>query len=339
MYLCVRLFLQVDRSLEKLLLAYETAYKNEVKRICDIFIQKDCSYEYPYRLFSRSISYNSKHLVLVDAKEMFQKYKKGEPFRYDYTSYWSNSSYSVTDEYLKIELGLDLHRDRLLIPIYKNKQPLHRLFTGKPMNMKLIKRKQYWYADIYVQYQPVKTSKKETMGIDLGMKVPAVAATSTGKIRFFGNGRELRFIQRKYKAHIKAMQKHKQYEKLMHFQHKLSHILKNYDHNIANEIIAFAVAQNVGTIKLEQLTSINKKFNVQHNPDIYLWSYRRLQDYIAYKAELQSISVIYINPYHTSQLCPACGKVNKPVDRSYICSCGYKNHRDAIAAINILNAL
>ena len=38
------------------------------------------------------------------------------------------------------------------------------------------------------------------MGVDLGLKIPAVAATDKSNIRFFGNGRENKYKKRMARA-------------------------------------------------------------------------------------------------------------------------------------------
>lgn len=270
---------------------------------------------------------------------MFYKKQAGEKYSFTFSSYWSNSSYAVTEEYLKLELGPDMYRDRLLVPFYSNEHALGYIQHGKVMNLKLICRKHNWIALIYVECNPTMKKGNKVMGIDIGIKVPDVVAINDKQVRFFGNEREIRYTQRKFRAHIIAMQRHKQYKKLANFEHKLSHVLNDFDHKISKEIIEYAISNDIDIIKMENLVSINRKFKVQNNPNIYLWSYRRLQEYITYKANLQGIKVISINPYHTSQTCPACGYLNRAKDRSYICKCGYKNHRDGVAAINIKNAL
>lgn len=45
------------------------------------------------------------------------------------------------------------------------------------------------------------------MGIDLGLKIPAVAVTSIGKTRFFGNGRQNKYIRRKYQQRRRKLGK------------------------------------------------------------------------------------------------------------------------------------
>ena len=56
--------------------------------------------------------------------------------------------------------------------------------------MRIVQKSGKWYAQIPVEVEEVApTSEGKAMGVDLGIKVPAVAVTSTGKPHFFGNGR------------------------------------------------------------------------------------------------------------------------------------------------------
>jgi transposase len=72
---------------------------------------------------------------------------------------------------------------------------------------------------------------------------------------------------------------------------------------------------------------------------LHTWSFYRLAKYIEYKAKLEGIKVEYVNPQHTSQICPCCGELNKARDRKYVCrSCGFNTHRDRLGAINIISA-
>lgn len=336
MYIQVKLALKVNDQIESFFESYESIFKSEVTRVNELFIQRQSTFEYAYKYINNQISYHSKHLILSEAKAMYAAKKA---FQFQYSSYWCNSSYFITSA-LILETGLTTRRQQIRIPFYEDTQKQNRLSSGKPMNMKLIKRDHQWFAYILVDYTPIPSSGDVIMGIDLGIKVPAVTATSNGAVRFFGNGREIRFKQRHFRSQIQYMQRHKQFKRLRRFKHKLHYILADYDHKISKQIIDYAIQQNVGIIRLERLTGIVHSFNIDLYENIYLWSYRRLQECILYKAELNGIRVEFVNPRNTSKKCPKCGKLNYPRDRGYLCShCSYYAHRDAIAAMNILHAL
>ena len=58
----------------------------------------------------------------------------------------------------------------------------------------------------------------------------------------------------------------------------------------------------------------------------------KIQTYIEYKASLEGIPVVYINPKNTSK--HRCGHVAQ-ANREFRCECGLKYNRDLNSAINI----
>jgi len=54
-------------------------------------------------------------------------------------------------------------------------------------------------------------------------------------------------------------------------------------------------------------TSMLKSWRRMLNRRLHSWNFRRLQFYIEYKARLEGLPVVYINPKGTSSLCPVCG--------------------------------
>jgi len=71
------------------------------------------------------------------------------------------------------------------------------------------------------------------------------------------------------------------------------------------------------------------------------WSFYQFEQFLKYKAEALGKQVVYIDPHYTSQKCSKCGNTNK-LSRNksqYKClNCGYVNHADINAAINIKNS-
>jgi len=59
---------------------------------------------------------------------------------------------------------------------------------------------------------------------------------------------------------------------------------------------------------------------------------------IEYKAKLNRIPVVYVDPRNTSRLCPICGGRLAPNGQRLLkCkNCGYENDRDVIACLNML---
>jgi len=178
------------------------------------------------------------------------------------------------------------------------------------------------------------------LGIDLGLKIPAVAITDSNKIKFFGNGRENKYKKRVARSKRKALSKAKNMKALRNRSNKEQRWMKDKDHKVSREIVKFAKQNNVKVIRMEELSGIRQtaRTSRKNAKNLHTWSFYRLARFIEYKASLAGIEVIYVNPRYTSQTCPVCGARNHASDRKYMCPCGFKTHRDILGAMNIVTA-
>lgn len=193
---------------------------------------------------------------------------------------------------------------------------------------------------VYEAAEPEYTNDGNVMGIDLGIKCPAVSYTSEGSVKFYGNGRKNKYMRRHYKYLRKKLGKAKKPDAIKRIDNKEQRIMKDIDHKISHDIIATAVAHNVKTIKLEQLQNIRSttRTSRKNNHSLHTWSFYRLAQFIEYKAKLAGIKVEYVNPAYTSQRCPVCGSTHHANDRNYTCACGFHVHRDLLGAMNICSS-
>ncbi|WP_435158418.1 zinc ribbon domain-containing protein [Haladaptatus sp. DFWS20] len=71
----------------------------------------------------------------------------------------------------------------------------------------------------------------------------------------------------------------------------------------------------------------------------HAWAFRRLYEYVEYKATEFGISTKQVDPAYTSQRCSKCGHTergNRPKRKRFCCrKCGYEVHADYNAAKNI----
>ena len=217
--------------------------------------------------------------------------------------------------------------------------------VGFPAILRLKKKRGKWIADVTMTHEKPEPSTEEgVMGIDLGIKVPAVVHIPGKGTRFFGNGRYQRHMRRRFYARRKKLQKAKKTRAVKKSQGKERRWMKEINHKLSRQIVNHAAEQGVGTIKIEALHGIRKGTTstsrrakaLKNNRMKNSWSYYQLSLFITYKAARLGIKVEQVDPAYTSQECPACLALNSAQDRTYVCSdCGWMGHRDAVGAISI----
>jgi len=282
-----------------------------------------------------------KNQAIRDAKSVYRKYKKTNklPIAKKPVCIWNNQNYKIND-YLSIPVIIKGKTQRIkvkaILTDYQRQQLNNKLGT-----LRITKKSGKWIAQIAVEKLEKQTNGHNKMGVDLGLKVPAVAVTSNGKTKFFGNGRQNKYIRRKYKTLRQKLGRAKKLKKIKQIADKEQRWMKDQDHKISRQIINFAIENNVSVIRLEKLTNIRNtaRTSRKNEKNLHSWSFYRLAKYIEYKAKLEGIKIEYINPEYTSQKCPRCGTLNKAKDRKYVCkSCGYTTHRDRLGAMNVMLA-
>jgi putative transposase len=182
---------------------------------------------------------------------------------------------------------------------------------------------------------PEPTENGAVLGVDLG--VENVAVTSTG---VFWSGNELTHWRREYVERRKSLQERETraaHENVQAVGRKETGRFTQYLHRVANELVTEAVETGCTVIAFEDLTDIrNRMPNVRQ---FHEWAFRRLYEYVSYKAEARGVRVEQVDPAHTSQRCSTCGHTasnNRRSQDTFECrECGYTNHADYNAAKNI----
>lgn len=284
-----------------------------------------------------------KNQAIKDAKSVFKKGKKSKykviPILKKPVCVWNNQNYSFDSTHISMPIMMDGKAKKI---------PIRALFMDKDnRNMDLLKHKlgtlritkkaNKWMAQISVTIPTVQGTGLKVMGVDLGLKVPAVAVTDDEKVRFFGNGRQNKYVKRKFRSERKALGKRKKLNAIRNSKDKEQRWMKDQDHQVSRAIVNFAKDNRVSVIRLEQLANIRQtaRTSRKNEKNLHSWSFYRLSQFIEYKANLEGIKVEYVNPAYTSQTCPTCFEKNKAQDRKYTCKCGFKKHRDLVGAMNI----
>ena len=252
--------------------------------------------------------------------------------------YINNQNYKIKDNCIEFPVMINGKSKRISV-LVKLKDRQKALFSDAKLGtMRIVTKNHTLVVQIvYEVTEPELKTDGNTMGIDLGIKCPAVSYCSDGSVKFYGNGRKNKYIRRHYAYLRKKLQTSKKMKAVKRINDKEQRIMRDIDHKLSHDIVETAVAHSVKIIKLEQLQNIRSttRKSRKNNHSLHTWSFYRLAQFIEYKAKIAGISVEYVNPAYTSQTCPVCGHVHHANDRNYTCECGFHIHRDLLGAMNI----
>lgn len=190
--------------------------------------------------------------------------------------------------------------------------------------------------------------KGRTLGVDLGIKIPAYASLNDDIYtrQSFGNVLELAKAKKQFKERRSRIYKQmsnvkggrgrkKKMKAAYNLSDKERKFTQNYNHQLSRRIVDFAKANNCEYINMEHLEGDSFK----DKKVLGVWTYYELQQYIKYKAEMEGIKVRFVNPAYTSQTCSKCGYIdeeNRPTQEKFKCKkCGFEMNADRNASINI----
>ena len=282
-----------------------------------------------------------KNQAIQDAKSVYAKYRKTKTksILKKPVCVWNNQNWTLKDGILRFPVHINGKSTRINVSVLLSTYQLEKL-NGTLGTLRITEKSGKWTAQIAVTLKDKESTDAGVLGVDLGLKCPAVAVTETGKTKFFGNGRENKYMKRKFRSKRKNLGKAKKPQAIKKLNNKEQRWMKDKDHKISRQIIDFAIQEGVGTIHLEQLSGIRQtaRTSRKNEKNLHAWSFYRLAQYIEYKAGLSGIKVAYVDPKYTSQTCPECAERNKARDRKYKCSCGFETHRDRVGAMNIIKA-
>ena len=255
--------------------------------------------------------------------------------------YINNQNFKIKDDYIEFPVLINGKSKRISVKTNMTDNQKSIFARSKFGTMRVVYKGTKIVAQVvYEVIEPEYSDDGNVMGVDIGIKCPAVSYISDGNVKFYGNGRKNKYMRRHYKNLRQKLQKSKHPEAVEHINNKEQRIMKDIDHKISHDIVETAVVHKVKLIKLERLANIRSttRTSRKNNHSLHNWSFYRLAQFIAYKAKLAGIKVEYVNPAYTSQRCPICGHVHHANDRNYTCECGFHIHRDLLGAINICNS-
>ena len=326
-----------------------------VNQIVANYVEADMNLKYSSKDVIANLPSAVKNQAIQDARSVFARYKKAVrtnsrlkpddqkqikvPVLKKPAAIWNNQNYSLDGSSLSFPVIVDGKSKRIKFQAILTDYQRERL-TGKLGSLRITQKSGKYIAQIAVEASAQHIKADKVMGVDLGLKIPAVAVVEGGKTGFFGNGRQNKFIKRQHRSMRRKLGRLKKLKAIRKRHDKEQRWMKDQDHKISRQIITFAKGNKVSTIRMEALSGIRQtaRTSRKNENNLHTWSFYRLAQYIEYKAYLLGITVEYVDPKYTSQKCPKCGERNLANDRKYKCGCGYKAHRDRVGAMNIVSA-
>jgi putative transposase len=198
--------------------------------------------------------------------------------------------------------------------------------------------KWFLYATVEVSEAPLAEPVNGFIGVDMG--IVYIATTSTGEQASGARVNRYRKRQVRLRQRLQARRTSSARRLLKKRRRKETRFAADINHQISKRIVAEAERTGCG-IAVEQLTGIRDRvrFRKPQRAMLHSWAFAQLGSFLAYKAKRAGVAFIGVDPAHTSQMCNACGSVDKKNGRSqavFECgSCGFVGHADHNAAINI----
>lgn len=213
-------------------------------------------------------------------------------------------------------------------------------------SLKMLQLKGKWYIHLSATTAIPEFEAEQAVhvvGIDRGLRFLAACYDEKGKSILFSGQKILR-KRRKYKklrAELQAKGTKSAKRRLKKIGQRENRWMSDVNHRLTKTLIDHYGSNTI--YALEDLTDV--RFATEKSPkdqryEIVSWAFYQFEQFLTYKANLNSSAVVKVPAKYTSQRCPKCGRIHKD-NRDhelhlYTCDkCGYKSNDDRLAAMNI----
>lgn len=174
------------------------------------------------------------------------------------------------------------------------------------------------------------------VGVDFGLV--SIATLSNGKEFNSKKLQDYREKRQKIRSSVQSKRTRGSKKLLKRLSGRERTTVSIINHTIAKQIVQIAKEENKG-IALEDLKGIRfsslkkgKKFRTK----VGKWSFNQLRQYISYKAILNGVPVVLVNPMYTSKTCSNCHHIGNRKGKVFECNnCGHNEDADVNASKNI----
>lgn len=226
------------------------------------------------------------------------------------------------------------YKEILHIPEYVKE--IYETWVYKAAMLCYNKRQDQFYLNmVFENGEEIETYKGGIVGIDRGLY--NLVTTSDG-VNFSGN--KLRATQRRYLFNRRKLQA-KGTPSSRRLLRRISGREKRFSRDVNHCITKKLSRLPYSVFILEDLSSIRtQRRGKKLNKWLSSWPFYQFEQFLTYKAEVFGKKIEYVDAHYTSQKCSRCGnrsRHNRYKSRFKCSVCGFSEHADLNAAINIRN--
>lgn len=265
--------------------------------------------------------------------------KKGKFSRFTASMISYNvQSVKIFSNFLEIPV---VDKERIRLPLVVPSK-FKKLFSYKHGRVQILREGKEFIAQISFEILEKKTYEPcGWLGVDLGIRHIIVVSDDKEKInKFFDSAINWKRAVEYRRAHLQSLKNRKKniWRVLKRERNKEKNKMKDINHKIAKEIVEIAKKYHLG-IAVENLSGLRKSYRAKRQRKrLHKWAYQDLIEKIKYKARLDGVPFLMVDPRNTSKTCSRCGFIlDKPIKgRWFKCpKCGFQLDRDLNAARNI----
>lgn len=295
---------------------------------------------------SRMAMFKSRNAKHENSNKVKLPYKKKKYFVVG----WNVYCYKIDYENKELRLGKKLDKNGCM------QKPVICSFKTMPKHVVEIELIYKNGLCLAIKYKEPKVNQDiqsdNVAAIDLG-EIHSITSIDNNGNGLIITGRKIRSIKRfqnKEQAKLRSKRDKltkgsRQYKKYSRAIYKLSvktdKQILDCVHKISKLFLDYCIENNISKVYYGDLDSCtrNTKERVGKvvGQKLNDWCYGLLTLQLENKLSRYRIEFIKVSEAYTSQTCPHCGHRYKPTGRNYECQCGYKQHRDLVGAMNILN--
>ncbi|MFB5762791.1 hypothetical protein [Paenibacillus medicaginis] len=173
--------------------------------------------------------------AIRDARSVYRKTvkKKKRPVLQNLVYCINNQNYSIGESAIAFPIYIGNKVKKTAFPAIITDREHQLLQQAKPGLMRIVEKSGKWYAQISLELSTPSTTDGNIMGVDVGLKVPAVAVTEEGRTCFFGNGRENKYRRRRFHSIFQELVQKNQWQTLSKWKDKEQRWMQDQDHKIS----------------------------------------------------------------------------------------------------------